>query len=376
MAYNRHLLEAMLMKYGFGRIYDHTSDPDIHLRSYYDLVISGLLQNAADYRNSPSCKGKFPELYVNISESTHVNAVAIRIGGDFYITICRGTFVLLSETFHRLLCMPDVFVCVGDVSAERPGRIATPLPRDASLLTNHTRYVPIDPTRAMAAGIMAATALQFLVRHEWRHLQGGHLNYSFATLNMPMLFEASSTGTAVDRNMIDQAMEIEADTHATVRLVEKYMYDSGLRNKLNPVLRKCPDPEETAVALVLTSICGCIKLFSKPLPPYEKWADNTHPPAEVRQFTIVNSVQDHLRKWGRDDLAKRFSITREVHEAIDTALHQLLGDPPLTDEWRQLFAPHGKCMTHAQRLIGIRQSIQNELDKISYIELDDDRGSA
>jgi len=374
MAYNQHLFEDMLVRYGLGRIHDHMADSDVHMRSFYDLVISGLLQNAAEYRNSIVCKGKFPELYVNISDSTSVNAVAIKIADDFYIAVSRGTFILLSETFRRLLSIPDVFICIGNVAIERPGRIATPLPRDSSLLTDATRYVPIDPTRYMAAGFMAATALRFLVLHEWRHLQGGHLNYSFATLNIQMLFEASSTGAAVATNLLRQAMEIEADTHAAVRLIGLCINNRDINEKLEPVLRKCPDPKETIVALVLTSICGCIKLFSKPLPPYEKWANDTHPPAEVRQFAILQTVQGHLRRWGHDALANRYDIAREVNEAVDTALHHLLGDPPLTDEWRQLFAENGKCMTHAQRLIEIRRSIQNELDKISYIKLDADRG--
>lgn len=362
-----------LLAIGFGGRYDHKTESNPFRLLLYNSLIDGITAYAAEFRADPRCLRPFPEVFTGIANCTTINACAFRVMDTYYVAICRGVFDLLRETFLRLLSRPEVFPWIGDISREDPGKRFPLLPRDSSLLTGDWLHSSMDRTRGMAASWMSVTAINFLVFHEGRHLTAGHVDYASQFLNAQMITEARSLNTASPNNLILQAFETEADTYATVTLLDGY-FGTGPRQKPRlsldlPFLVDCPDKPAKVLSLALTAILAVIKLFGNPLPEYDKWDQLDHPPDEVRRVSILRYAERHLRHWGQTKLANQSEAISEALAAIDIALHEILGDAPATDEYRTNFLPGGHFQMHGNKINDIRIRMRPQFASLAYIDI-------
>jgi hypothetical protein len=230
--------------------------------------------------------------------------------------------------------------------------------------------------RLNVAGFMSAVAMKFLALHEFRHLVGGHVSCNPISVARHALFEVASTGGAIDTNLVDQCLEIDADSIAALSILKTWI-DLDINSPEFPAfLKGIADPRPTLVVLISAAVCGTIKAFGPLLPTYDDWDESDHPPDEVRQYQIRRCFQQYLKKWGYDDLADNTGIDIEVQKIIFIHLHQVFGDPAFSEEeMRNFYAVHGPCDSHLRRLLKVLESIQPELEKVCYIKGDTDAAS-
>ncbi len=194
MTDKEYTFDRVLLANGFVGRHPHENEPNQSLKMFYAQVIAGIINQCEAFRRHAACVGTFPEVFAGIASCTSINGCAFRSGDIFYVGLCRGTFELLAEAFRRLLSMPTVFPEIGDASKEVPDRNFPPLPRDSLSLPFDQRFLPNDPVRYSASAWMMIVALDFLIQHEFRHLQGGHADYAYHRLNGRMLTEATQRG--------------------------------------------------------------------------------------------------------------------------------------------------------------------------------------
>jgi hypothetical protein len=361
------IFDAKLRTFGLGGRYPHDTPTDEAWIFPYDTVITTIDVELERFRSSPQCLRPLPAVCAGIANCTRVDACAFLDDDTYYIAICQGVFRLLKATFLRLLSRPDVFPWLGNVANITPRTDVPRLPRDATALT--PAYLPssMDPIRNDVAAWMLVEATRFIYLHEVRHIIGGHVDYLRTRRNAALIKETVSTAGAPSANTISQALEVDADSFATVTLLAHYFSPTPVFSFNLPFLAGCQNKASKLLNLELSAILAVHKLFGSPLSPYDHWDRFDHPPAEVRRAALLLSSQRHLRDWGHTELADSPDAILEAAGVIDGALHEIFGDAPSTDEWRRDFEPGGRFVSYFLELNNVCISMHNELAPFAYL---------
>ncbi len=352
----------------YGGRYDHNSDPSAGHSLFFNTFIADAIQLGDAFRASDQCKKPFPELFVGIANCDSLNAGAFRDNNVYYLCLCHGSLDLLAELFRRLICMPSVFRWLGDPSPSAPVPTFPPLPRASSLIAASYIARPIEKRRFDAATWLLGISLKFLLLHEFRHIIGGHIDYASLYFNLNGMNELLVINpTMSSDNLIKQSFEIDADTYGAMTIIALYFSPRPTESFDLQFLAGCNDKREKVLILILTSVLAVIKFLGGEIPPVEYWDNCDHPPNIVRSTAILRVAQYYLERWGHTDLTSRQETITEVLRAIDTTLHELLGYPPLTEEWRKNVEDGGACDTHVQTIKDVFTSIDSELQDLAYV---------
>ncbi len=333
-----------------------------------EQLVNSLHDNASKFRSNASLPRPFPEVYAGIANSPMMNACAFRVGDTYYIAVCRGVFDLLSEAFIRLLSRADVFPWLGNAPAVNSLVKLPPLRRDLAMPTPNLASLSYDPVRLNTASWMGGRAIEFLVGHEVRHLTGGHVDYVKNALKSNMIVEATSISTPSEKNVIKQAIELEADFAALIGVLEIFLGPKPTQGLDLPFLTNTENKPYKVLCLALTAVTTVFKLFGNPLPGYTHWEESDHPPDEVRRYAILDCAAINLRTWGRTELADLRGAVDEVLNAVDVALHQILDDPPPTYDRQKLFGRGGPGDSYFDKLVKVRKRIQPEVVAFAFVD--------
>jgi hypothetical protein len=351
-------LDRYLKECGFGGRYPHETLPANPETDLYETILAGPEEFVVGRREEDPQRFKdFPGIVTGIAESGDINAIAIRDPDTYYIAVCRGVIDKLIDIFPRLLSRPDVFPWLVDGPIDVPGVDTGALP-------------PIRLTRRVLAALwMANAATHFLMYHEVGHVVCGHLDYGSGARNARFIMEAVSSGGRPHENLERQSLEYEADAFAAVLLLSYHFHPNRLSVDL-PFLVGCDNKDKPirVLNLLLGSILGVLRMFGGTLKDYDKWDEDTHPPAEVRRISIVSHAVAHLHEWKRTELLDRQGTFHDAAKAVDIALREILGQGPLSEEWAKEFELGGKFTEHAVKLNRLlADQLKPQLNKCAYV---------
>jgi hypothetical protein len=364
-------INTVLAGKGHGKLYDHRTDSEPSLVGVYEDYLGSITQEVDKFRASLTGVRRFPRLVAAIGSDATVNA---RVFGTensdgsintYYVVVYRGAVVQTINVLHQLAQRLDVFPWLDEIAdGEIKMRYSPVLPHTLSG-TEDEPSSALLPVRYLATSWMNSIALEFLAFHELCHVFGGHLEIALSAFNLDMLAEATSTANASTNAMSVQALEWEADTYASRLLVRKYFIcENGHFSRL-PFLAHCDDKPLKLFVLVLAAISTVLKLLERELPTYDTWETLTHPPALVRRYAILRSLEVDLKSFGLGDPAHQEAI-REALEVVDGAIHEICASPPLPDAWRDRSYLAKCCELHLQKLWDHHKALAGQLAKASH----------
>jgi hypothetical protein len=218
---------------------------------------------------------------------------------------------------------------------------------------------------------MFFAAMSFLIAHEFRHLQAGHLDYLMSGGGaLPFLDEHYDTILDELSYIGDptlalrrQALELDADSAASYRVFNHLceMYHQVGRSALG--LRDLT-PEQVLSVIYL----GCAGLFRildpSGSPPIGKWDVDFHPPNIARRLVLVGQGQEYVDRCGLASFPPGTSLPWEkLLNILEYNIEPIWGCPVDTAYTRLAFrdAPN-----HIAELTKVAKSIAPEIRKYSY----------
>jgi hypothetical protein len=374
MTPNELFFHRTLLDGGHGGIYNYTNAP-LHPHSLMcKAFVTDTLQMASEFRASNLYFKPFPDLFAGIAACDELNAGAFKDTENpvYYISLCKGSIDLLLEFFRRLACIPSVFPWMGGLPPVAPAPAFPPFPHVSTFIERDYVAHPIEWRRFAASAWMLDNALKFLRLHELRHVIGGHIDYSIKYFGVNDLHELARINPDRSReNLVRQAFEIEADCSAAIFLLGFYFSSTPTLTFDLDFLAECDDKREKVLIMLLTSVLAVIKLLGDEMPSHGKWDDYDHPPNVVRATSILRFAQSHLEQWGHTDLTSRQDAIDEIMVTVNNHIHNLLGHPPFTDEWRRGVEIGGEFDIHSQNLVNVRKSIHRDVQACAYICIPD-----
>jgi hypothetical protein len=234
-------LDRILAKRKLGTRLDETLAPPPfdrifrHHKKVWQAYLEGLesLRVGAPY-------GVWP-CYTN---STHLNAAAIRTPAGYWIAFPFGTLSLLYDLFFRMLGTDAVFPEFGKADPDGVPKYDW-VPTDAAELIAEAgnpigvNYIPPDRKRRALAEYLVVIVSDILFAHEYQHIDGGHLHFLNGS-PLSSIVEFGDGPKTYEEALVRQALEVDADA-ASVRWSLKitmaarrnqWRYDRELRSYL------------------------------------------------------------------------------------------------------------------------------------------------
>jgi hypothetical protein len=251
-------------------------------------------------------------IHVDLVDKVHLNAAAFSDGSNEMVGLNAGVAAIIPCIANWLLSHPGVFPDVGSPSSETvPGSI------DLSMLTARGRMsavtkrtftlpltIPKDPTRQFYAHYISTSAWNFLLTHEFGHINRCHQQF-FATRvgNAQPLALREIHKEVLERDArLHRMLEIDADLFAARALAGAPLQDGLEATRFqafgpvdtSEVAWDWPRAFETwmrAVGLLfnLMSIVDSRRNFREEL--------RTHPHPDIRIQLMVRRSKPARRRW-------------------------------------------------------------------------------
>lgn len=279
-------------------------------------------------------KGTMPYVHLDFIESLKINACAFESDGYGFIGINLGILLLLNDFFNRLLANTNILKNVGDPSSEII--ITEPLPyiskgsnsyiQEYSSNSIKGNIVPQDPTREEYAIILLQIAIRFLVAHELAHIRYGHYQLINTQFGEPFISEVSFLND-VERSMLTvQALEMDADSWATVQGMTIL---KGLISKINNMSISWDKYNNPIIGGMFTWIIAVYTLFRLFDQDNRQVGDLTtnHPHPALRQTMIMETIYSYLERELEEKSIEHYleilpDCVNQIEEAISILTHQ------------------------------------------------------
>jgi hypothetical protein len=155
---------------------------------------------------------------------------------------------------------------------------------------------PNDAVREQCAAMFNLIANEFVVAHESWHAVGGHLDWCASNSSTSLMeeriesFEMSSIAEDRRRRLVQQALEMDADSFAVFQVLRRLV---ALIDEDKPH-HGVKTPEQ---AVEVAIACGAVMVgaFFAPEPDPERWAFRSHPPGLVRHKMMILAADRALR---------------------------------------------------------------------------------
>jgi hypothetical protein len=322
----------------------------------------------------------FPDAIANIVDNPIINARVFSHNGTFITAVFRGAVNTIGYLFRRLLADRTFMPEIGNVENEVPNLPVIRLTRDYRDLESNLRnagyvvedFTPRDPIRQEVAGFMAFAATSFLVAHEFRHLQAGHLNYIMSGgAGLPLLDERNDTvldelGYVGDPIMAlrRQALELDADSAAAYRVFNHFCEYHHQEGPFAVGVRHLGTPE-LLLSVIYLSCAGLFRILDPHgSPPIGRWNVDFHPPNIARRLLIMAQGQTYVDRCGLAFLPPGTTLPCEKLTGIlEHNIEPIWGctvDPEYTSQAFRA-APN-----HIAELRRVARSIASEIRNHSY----------
>jgi hypothetical protein len=332
-----------------------------------------------EFRRHPYCISGFPEAITDIVDNPTVNARVFAYHGTFMTVLFKGAIVTIDYLFRRLLADRSFMPEIGNVDNEAPTLPVFRLTIDSRDLESSLKdagyvisdFTPRDPIRAAVAGFMTFAAMSFLIAHEFRHLQAGHLDYLMSGGGAlpfldehydPILDELSYVGDPT-LALRRQALELDADSAAGYRVFNHLCEIYHEQGRSTPGLRHLT-PEQVLSVIYL----GCAGLFRildpSGSPAIGKWDVDFHPPNIARRLIVAAQGQTYIDHCGHASFPPGTSLPFEkLLGILEYNIEPIWGCPVNTAYTQQAYrdAPN-----RIAELTKVAESISPEVRKHSY----------
>jgi hypothetical protein len=310
---------------------------DETLPSEHQGMLAGLRERAGSRIAEVTARDeRRPNIYFDFVEDSRFNAVAMTIDSDHLIVMTSRALVDIPGVFRRLFALPQFAPHIGDPSKEEEFGVPY-VPIDARTMSlidllPYPERLPNCPQRRLVATRCSQIAFDFLLLHEVGHLRNGHLPYLFRG-KPGQLAEADSVANANDEVVARHTFEMDADSHAVVHSVDDMLSFTG---------RTWPDEHLKALEKLYATVEGTFynyflatyvlfRCFGRRSWTAETIWDGSHPPPEIRQYTLPGVVEAHLARGNQRatkeliPAVKLYQITANVIREVEKGLSQLTG---------------------------------------------------
>jgi hypothetical protein len=200
---------------GWGGLFDETwiGDESAGIFAGHRSVADAYLR--AVRRKAPSST---LDVAFEFADATSFNAIAFEREGYQFIGVPCGTLLLLYHVFGRMLATHRILRDIGSPDAQPRYEPAPALVFDSDDIADSpdrpSTSGPTDPMRVAYAVFLVRIAFDFLIMHEYQHIEGGHLRLPDG-VDRAAILEVDSISRSDTDALTRQVLEMDADAAAT-----------------------------------------------------------------------------------------------------------------------------------------------------------------
>jgi hypothetical protein len=301
-----------------------------------------LVRKFDGFRKSGKTTKPFPQVLLDYTDGKDLNAAAFACTkeGVLGIAIPYAAPLIIDITMLRLLSHPQVMPDVGDPGKELVGRQIFPLHTNIDKMTTLTRghnllfddVLPKDKTRQEVAQCLGKIAMDFLIAHEFRHVQAGHVEWGATQFNRPNIITELKYGASAPSampGMKSQALEADADFFAIVQTLQSYFNDSRYPEEISPGWHLVMKNTSTVKFLVMFAVGVLFRLFGDDNPNFLDWRKHDHPPYRIRWRLVRNAASQLIDVMTPDGVDNSLEARMKELGAVEGAVAQITGE-----EWK------------------------------------------
>jgi hypothetical protein len=318
-----------------------------------------------------------PRVVFDYIDGTVLDAIAFTPDrGSPIIAFSACGVAAIHQTVLRLMSSPNVLQDIGDVRLERPDLPFIPFSIDFDEMGEYMArsgvtmgdYMPADHTREMVARTMADFAVDFIISHEFRHHQAGHVVYWGDVSASRSMRELQSDLATPELAMISQALEMDADCYAIKSVLHHALWVVENLDRLPRGWRAALPDAEQALFLSIMAPYVVFKLFAMADRSSEAWEVQSHPAPALRGLMIQATAMECLKRWGRDDLTDKLPAV--LPKVIDVGERQFASLARLPLSLETLVSAVGPVgQQHVCKILKAWAVIEEPLTKFSYVSL-------
>lgn len=327
--------DAAVLAKGFDSRYAHQADPMAWPGPLIWSIAHGVVLVRDIFLREVRSPKTIPDIVGRTNTSYTFGALAFNHDGRYFVSVNFGSVVLIQDLVHRIFSMPEAFPWLGDISKEDPNRLFHPVMTNAAAYMQTIRRdlrlaKPMDAVREQCAAMFNLIANEFVVAHEMWHAVGGHLAWGASNSSTSLLqervesFEMSSIAEDKRRRLVQQALEMDADSFAVFQVLRRLiaLIDADGSNRV---------AETPAQAVEAAIACGAVMVgaFFAPEPDPQRWTFRSHPPGLVRHKLMILAADRALRimklEQVRQETTANASWVARMQERIFVRLWRSIG---------------------------------------------------
>jgi hypothetical protein len=370
------LFEEAAKQYGLSRLSDNMFSPD-RFGSILDQVKSRAVRRIDAFRMGVKLTRDMSKLIFDYTDEPLLNACAFDYNDLHFIALSGYGIASIHHAMFRLLSSPYILEEIGHCDKEDGNIPFVPLSNNFRTIVYHLtnssitmgNYIPKDSTRELTARAMAQLAADFVIAHEFRHHQAGHVEYWQNICGQPFIRELNTGIDESSLSIISQALEMDADCYAiktilhwSLEMVAKPAdYTEGWSIAF-------PDAKRAAFLSMLSAYI-VFKLFDLVGNPPESWDNLSHPPPALRNSMMIATVLECFKRWNRLDLYDWFPecIPRLI-EVGEKQLGLITNSEPKKEALRRIYGSEGQ--THVSRILAAWSQVETPLSVYSHVSFD------
>jgi len=314
----------------------------------------------------------FPRIRLAVCDSLDINAFAFRHIETYYIAITYGLVVQCYIMFGHLLTSPKVLPAIGDPGGEVGIRVSLPysmsaLPALQKILADpsvHRQAFPRCGVRGRFSNALTLLALEFVVRHELRHVLAGHVDYGLTALGVTRMAEV---GGRLSGNQASLAMEMDADSYGVTTLLRWLLSAADHPPDRNPLLALASSTVQTAVSSGLIPPYMVLRWFGDEVPVPAELDGNDHPPARMRQVMLGSVAGTWALGLNRPEVLQAILADRDTIPLREKVFAEMVGSESRLDS---LVAASLLPFGEYQRLLDYWVTIESDIERFSYVSFD------
>lgn len=338
------------------------------IKEFEDRQIEG-------FRRSNLCTKPLPRVLVDYVDNPLIGGWAFFHRDSYVLAITTGALSTLRFLCNRLLACPHVFPTVGDAKTEAHDLPVIPLTVNFRDLVGHIEkegygweiFIPKDPVRRNFADFMIFNATLFLMCHEFRHIQAGHVDYGKAALKLTSLQELPFIGYSERDSMACQALELDADNCAMQSLLSVWCRQMEAIDPPVEELQEVLTRRDVFLPMFMVSCCGLFRVFDAiDKPPHSSWTYLSHPPTRIRRLWLLMNVQAFLQAERKERLfGSPGVLDPSLLSLLEVDTHMIWGQG--FDETYSATVLSDLGLRHVLEIKRIAKSIGADLAKHSFI---------
>lgn|SRR5512133_2918152 len=187
-------------RFGLKRLSDDTFSPEL-FGSVLNEIRARTNRRIEAFRTGTFAIREMPQVIFDFTDERTLNACAFVHDGRPFIALTGFGVAAIYSAMFRLLSSPHALEEIGCCTNESEGVPDVPISADFGLIASRLlstgvtleSYSPKDRTRDLTARVMAQIATDFVITHEFRHHQAGHVGFWRKVTGKPFVHEFNTT---------------------------------------------------------------------------------------------------------------------------------------------------------------------------------------